>query len=139
RVELSLRAGREVAILRIRAMARLALAGAAMILCFALPGGAGPPAGGFEIREDAEQIRIRSSALEAAVRKRGYVSGVAAGSFIDRKTGFHDTGFGLDIVDWLMEPGSDTAYRDRLTGDLRYDFDNLLHGKRAKRCIEGPQ
>src|SRR5947199_122840 len=93
----------------------------------------------FDVREDADQIRIASPQLEAAVRKRGYVSGVAGGSFLDRKTGFRDAGFGLDIVDWLMEPGSDAAYRDHLPGDLPYDFNNLVHGKRAKRCIEGPQ
>ena len=38
-----------------------------------------------------------------------------------------------------MEPGSDEAYRDRLPGDLAYLFNNLYHGKRPKRSIEGPQ
>lgn len=93
----------------------------------------------FDVREDADQIRITSPQVEAAVRKRGYVSGVAGGTFLDRKTGFRDAGFGLDIVDWIMEPGSDAAYRDRLPGDLPYVFDNLVHGRRPKRCIEGPQ
>mgnify|MGYP003347610391 CR=1 FL=1 len=50
-----------------------------------------------------------------------------------------DLGFGLDIVDWIMEPGSDEAYRDKLAGDLPYVFNNLYHGKVAKRSIEGPQ
>src|SRR5687768_7605776 len=63
--------------------------------------------GGFEVTEGPEELRLVSAALEAAVRKRGYVSGVAGGSFLDKKTGFRDSGFGLDIVDWLMEPGSD--------------------------------
>jgi hypothetical protein len=85
------------------------------------------------------QIQISNSSVEAAISKQGYVSGVAGGSFLDRKTGFRDAGFGLDIVDWLMEPGSDESYRDQLTGDLRYEFNNLVHGKIAKRSIEGPQ
>jgi hypothetical protein len=38
-----------------------------------------------------------------------------------------------------MEPGSDEAYRDKLPGDLPYTFNNLVHGKRPKRCVEGPQ
>jgi hypothetical protein len=94
---------------------------------------------GFEVSESAAEIRIEGAALEAVVRKQGYVSGVAGGSFLDKKTGFRDAGFGLDIVDWLMEPGSDEGYRDRLTGDLKYDFNNLVHGSIPKRSIEGPQ
>ena len=93
----------------------------------------------FQVAEDADGIRVAGAALEAAVRKKGYVSGVEAASLLDVKTGTHDLGFGLDIVDWIMEPGSDEAYRDKLPGDLPYVFNNLHHGKRAKRCIEGPQ
>jgi hypothetical protein len=95
--------------------------------------------GAFQVTEDEEQIRISTSALEAVIRKQGYVSGVAGGSFLDKRTGFRDAGFGLDIVDWLMEPGSDASYRDQLPGDLVYDFNNMVHGRRAKRSIEGPQ
>lgn len=93
----------------------------------------------IRIAEHADQIDITTSAVSASIRKKGYVSGVAGGTFVDRKTGFHDAGFGLDIVDWLMEPGSDAAYRDRLPGDLPYEFNNLIHGSRPKRTIEGPQ
>jgi hypothetical protein len=93
----------------------------------------------FQVTETAEQISIATSTLEAVVRKKGYVSGVAGGSFLDRKSGFRDAGFGLDIVDWIMEPGSDEAYRDQLPGDLAYVFNNLYHGRRPKRSIEGPQ
>src|SRR5688572_14272462 len=111
---------------------------AAATLALALPAARGQqPA--FRVTEDDKRIRIVGSALEAAVRKTGYVSGVEGGSFRDVKTGFRDVGFGLDIVDWLMEPGSDEAYRDRLPGDLPYVFNNLVHGKRPKRSIEGPQ
>jgi hypothetical protein len=95
--------------------------------------------GEFEVTEDEDQIRISTSALEAVIRKRGYVSGVAGGSLLDTRTGFRDVGFGLDIVDWLMEPGSDEAYRQQLPRELFYEFNNLVHGKRPKRSIEGPQ
>lgn len=105
----------------------------------AFSGSAAESATPFEISEDQNQIKITSSTIEAAVRKRGYVSGVAEGSFLDKKTGFRDPGFGLDIVDWIMEPGSDEAYRDKLPGDLPYVFNTPTHGKRPKRSIEGPQ
>ena len=93
----------------------------------------------FDISETSDQIQIKSSTLEAVVRKKGYVTGVFGGSFLDKKTGFRDAGFGLDIVDWIMEPGSDEAYRDQLPGDLAYQFNNSYHGKTPKRSIEGPQ
>lgn len=96
-------------------------------------------AGGIEVSEADDHIAISTAAIEAKVRKKGYVSGVAAQSFLDRKTGFRDPGFGLHIVDWLMEPGSDEAYRAQLDKELVYEFNNLYHGKIAKRGIEGPQ
>jgi hypothetical protein len=93
----------------------------------------------FQLSETTDQVRISGSVLEAVIRKQGYVSGIAAGSFLDKKTGFRDAGFGLDIVDWLMEPGNDAGYRNRLDRDLVYDFGNLVHGSIPKRSIEGPQ
>src|SRR5688500_14810461 len=93
----------------------------------------------FQVTENEQRIRIQGSALEASIRKTGYVSGVEGQSLLDKKTGFRDVGFGLDIVDWIMEPGSDEAYRDQLPGDLPYLFNNTYHGKRPKRSIEGPQ
>ena len=95
-------------------------------------------ADGFDIAENDQQIQIASPSLEAVIRKKGYVTGVAGGTFVDKKTGFRDAGFGLDIVDWIMGPGSDEAYRDQLKGDLKYEF-TIYHGQRAKRSIEGPQ
>ncbi len=92
-----------------------------------------------KIVETDQQITLDTPQLHAAVRKQGYVSGIAAGSFLDKRTGFRDAGFGLDIVDWIMEPGSDRAYRDRLDAELVYRYDNPYHGKRPKRSIEGPQ
>lgn len=93
----------------------------------------------MNIVDSPDEIRISNSTIEASIRKKDYVSGVAGGSFLDRKTGFRDAGFGLDIVDWLMEPGSDESYRERLPKDLRYEFNNSYHGRIAKRSIEGPQ
>lgn len=93
----------------------------------------------YTVTETADEIRVVTPQLEAAVRKNGYVSGVAAQSFLDKKTGFRDPGFGLDIVDWIMEPGSDEAYRDRLDPELVYHYGNLYHGNIPKRSIEGPQ
>lgn len=100
---------------------------------------AGEDATSHQITEDDDRIQIVTPHLKAAVKKRGYVSGIEAGSFVDLKTGAHDLGYGLDIVDWIMEPGSDEAYRDQLKGDLKYEFNNIYHGKRPKRSIEGPQ
>ncbi|HPA17636.1 MAG TPA: hypothetical protein PLU30_07795 [Verrucomicrobiae bacterium] len=105
---------------------------------FPLLFGADQP-GEFRITEDADQINIASATLEAAIRKRGYVSGVYRQTLLDKKTGFRDPGFGLDIVDWLMEPGSDETYRNKLPDDLKYVFGNLHHGNIPKRSIEGPQ
>lgn len=93
----------------------------------------------FRVTETDDEIKIETSKLEAVIRKKGYVSGVKAASFLDKQTGFRDAGFGLDIVDWIMEPGSDEAYRDKLDKELVYQFGNPYHGKTPKRSIEGPQ
>ena len=95
--------------------------------------------GQVEVSETEQKISISTPELEALVNKKGYVTGIAGGSFIDKKTGFRDAGFGLDIVDWIMESGSDEAYRDKLDQELVYRFNNSYHGKTAKRSIEGPQ
>lgn len=93
----------------------------------------------FDVVEETDQITIESSTIKAAIRKKGYVSGVAGGSFVDKKTGAKDLGFGLDIADWIMEPGSDVAYREKLKEELIYQFNTPYHGKQPKRSIEGPQ
>ena len=93
----------------------------------------------YTVTETDDEIHLDLPKLEATIKKTGYVSGVARQSFLDKKTGFRDAGFGLDIVDWIMEPGSDEAYRDQLDPELVYRFNNSYHGSRAKRSIEGPQ
>ncbi len=97
----------------------------------------------YSVTETDDEIRLETSELSASIRKRGYVTGVKAQSFVDKKTGAKDLGFGLDIADWIMEPGSDEAYRDQLEQaghkELIYTFGNEYHGKTPKRSIEGPQ
>ncbi len=99
----------------------------------------GVSAADIQVTEDDAQIRIVTDQLEAAISKQGYVSGVAAGSLVDRRTTFRDAGYGLDIVDWIMEPGSDEAYRDQLPKEMIYEVGNSYHGRGLKRSIEGPQ
>jgi hypothetical protein len=80
--------------------------------------------------ETADHIQIDTNALQARINKKGYVSGVAAGSLLDKKTGARDAGFGLHIMDFLMAPG----WRDD-----GYSRDPGLHGNLPKHYIEGPQ
>ena len=80
---------------------------------------------------DDGRIRIETDRLQAEVRTRDYVSGVAGGTLLDKATGARDCSFGLDIVDFLLGPG------DR-PGNT-YDFGNAYHGRIAKHYVEGPQ
>jgi hypothetical protein len=82
------------------------------------------------VSEDDQQITIETDALHAVMRKKGYVSGIAAGSFIDKKTGAHDLGFGLHIMDFLLAPG---------WADDGYERSAQLHGNLPKHYVEGPQ
>ena len=49
----------------------------------------------FQLIEDDSQIKLTTDRLEAVIRKKGYVSGIAAGSFLNKRTGFRDAGHGL--------------------------------------------
>jgi hypothetical protein len=91
------------------------------------------------ITDGPEVLSIVTPELEAAVTKQGYVSGLRRQSFVDRQTGTRDLGSGLDVVDWIMEPGSDEAYRSELETGMVYEFNNLFHGGTPKRKLEGPQ
>jgi hypothetical protein len=75
-------------------------------------------------------LQLDSAALQARIRKKGYVSGIAQGSFLDKKTGARDTGFGLHIMDFLLAPG----WRDD-----GYSRDPKIHGNLPKHYVEGPQ
>jgi len=83
------------------------------------------------IRGTDESILIETDLLSAEVWPTGYVSGVKADTLVDRKTGARDASFGLDIVDFLMEPGAE--------GGIPYESNNLVHGKIAKHYVELPQ
>src|ERR1700683_205705 len=102
------------------------------ILCAALLGVCTAPAAAQDIRvqEFDDHIQIDTDALQAKIRKRGYVSGIAAGSLLDKKTGARDAGFGLHIMDFLLGPG----WRDD-----DYSRDKKHHGDLPKHYVEGPQ
>lgn len=75
-------------------------------------------------------VRIETDKLEARINARGYVSGIAAGSLLDKQTGARDLGSGLHIMDFLLAPG----WRDD-----GYERSPKLHGNLAKHYVEGPQ
>src|SRR3954468_14008249 len=87
-------------------------------------------AAGPVVREVKDGLEIETNQLVAKINSKGYVSGVAAGSFLDKKTGARDLGFGLHIMDFLMAPG----WRDD-----GYPRDKKLHGDLPKHYVEGPQ
>ncbi len=92
----------------------------------------------IEVHETDELIEIDNGAIKAAVRKRGYVSGIAAGTFVDKRTGARDLGFGLSIVDFLLEPLAEGATPQ--PGQYRFGGDyRRVHGDIPKRYVEGPQ
>jgi hypothetical protein len=84
----------------------------------------------IRVEETADHVQVDTDALQARVRKQGYVSGVAAGSLLDKKTGAVDIGFGLHIMDFLMAPG---WHEDGYPREAKY------HGNLPKHYIEGPQ
>jgi len=85
---------------------------------------------GIAVRETDEALHIETDALRATIRKKGYVSGIEAGSFVDNKTGAHDLGYGLHIMDFLLAPG----WRDD-----GYERNPKIHGNLPKHYVEGPQ
>jgi hypothetical protein len=84
----------------------------------------------LQVQQTDELVQIETDALQARVRKKGYVSGIAQGSFVDKKTGARDVGFGLHIMDFLLAPG----WRDD-----GYTRNPKLHGNLPKHYVEGPQ
>jgi hypothetical protein len=84
----------------------------------------------IQVKETDEYIQIDTDALQARIRKKGYVSGVAQGSLLDRKTGARDAGFGLHIMDFLLSP----SWRDD-----EYPRTAKYHGNLPRHLIEGPQ
>ncbi len=84
----------------------------------------------IKVKETKDYIQIDTDKLQAKINKRGYVSGIARGTFLDRKTKAREAGFGLHIMDFLMAPG----WRD--DGYLR---NKKIHGDLPKHYVEGPQ
>ncbi|MBI2806589.1 MAG: hypothetical protein HYX68_16535 [Planctomycetes bacterium] len=82
----------------------------------------------IKVQETENYVLIETDALQAKINKKGYVSGIAAGSLLDKKTGGRDLGFGLHIMDFLLAPG----WRDD-----DYSRDPLLHGKGFKKKVPG--
>lgn len=120
-----------------------------------LPVAAADGNGFARVTENDRAIKIETDKLEAVIPNRDPIrcmTGIEKGSFLDKATGFRELGDGLLIVDWLMEPGSDDAFRDQLPQDDRYvwhtketdpqkrDYAFVAHGSsHRKRVIEGPQ
>ncbi len=92
------------------------------------PAASGPAE--IRVQRQADFVQIDTEALQARIRKKGYVSGIERTSFLDKKTGARDAGFGLHIMDFLLAPG----WRDD-----GYTRDPLLHGRLPKHYVEGPQ
>ncbi|RKY03392.1 hypothetical protein DRP77_06180 [Candidatus Poribacteria bacterium] len=90
----------------------------------------------MKVEIDEGRIRIETDKLCAEVRTEGYVSGVAGGSFTDKLTGARDLGFGLDVVDFLLEPGED---KPETPSEMRYRWGDKIHGNIPKRYVELPQ
>lgn len=84
---------------------------------------------------DGSVIRIDTDALSARIHTEGYVSGVAAGTLVDRATGARDLGFGLDIADFLLEPRADESG----VVENPYHCGDPFHGNLVKRYVELPQ
>ena len=68
----------------------------------------------YTVKDTPQQITITTRHLEAAIRKTGYVSGVYRQTFLDRKTGFRDAGYGLllTVLDQESEVGGILAIKD---------------------------
>lgn len=99
------------------------------VLAIASLGRADAPA--IDVKDGDTAIDIATDALSATIKKKGYVSGVSAGTLVDKKTKAHDLGFGLHIMDFLLAPGW-------LDGD-DYARDAKFHGNLPKHHVEGPQ
>lgn len=138
---------------RCRGCELLAVAVAAALV--GMFGGEALAADPITVTEDDRSIRIETDLLEAVIPKREpkqWMTGIEKHSFVDKTTGFHEVGDGLMVIDWLMEAGSDAAWRDQLQPTDRYlwheletdperkKYARLAHGTtRPKRMLEGPQ
>ncbi|MGL4463721.1 MAG: hypothetical protein ACRDD1_21665 [Planctomycetia bacterium] len=112
------------------------------------------------VTETDDKIKIETDKLQAVVPKKKdkqWMTGIEKQSFLDKATGYRELGDGLMVIDWLMEAGSDAAYRDQLAAVEDKGLGSYLwfenekdparkahalnaHGSsQRKRPIEGPQ
>ncbi len=89
------------------------------------------------IRVCGSTILIDTDLLSAEVHTEGYVSGVFRNTLLDKTTGARDLGFGLDIVDFLLEPLADEPGAAEAAHE--YHHGDKLHGDIPKRYVELPQ
>src|SRR6516165_966229 len=69
------------------------------------------------VTEDDRALKVETNQLEAVIPKKDpkqWMTGIEKGSFLDKATGFREAGDGLMVVDWLMEPGSDEAWGNKV-------------------------
>src|SRR5438067_10713653 len=92
--------------------------------------GSAPEPAAITVNQADDHLTIDTDKLSVRINTKGYVSGVAAGGLLDKKTGARDLGFGLHIMDFLLAPG----WRDD-----GYPRDAKLHGNLPKHYVEGPQ
>jgi hypothetical protein len=90
----------------------------------------GEPSPAIQVKQTDDFVDIETDALQARIRSKGYVSGIAQGSFVDKKTGARELGFGLHIMDFLLAPG---------WKDDGYHRDAKIHGNLPRHYVEGPQ
>jgi hypothetical protein len=107
---------------------RISLLAALLVFTLSMPVAAADKP--IAVRQTDEYVEIETDALQARIVKKGYVSGIAKGSLLDKKTGARDLGFGLHIMDFLLAPG---------WKDDGYERNAKLHGDLPKHYIEGPQ
>ena len=106
------------------------LAAIVLLTALTVSAPAAEPNGKITVTETNDYVQIDTDALQARVRKNGYVSGIARETFLDKKTGARDLGFGVHIMDFLMALG----WRDD-----GYSRDPKIHGDLPKHYVEGPQ
>lgn len=113
-----------------------------------------------KVTEDDRAIKVETDLLEAVIPKNNpkqWMTGIEKHSFVDKKTGFHEVGDGLMVVDWLMEAGSDADWAQQViapdgngvgrytwfeneTDPARRHYSLMAHGSsHRKRMVEGPQ
>ena len=99
----------------------------------------------LKLSQTGTTIAVENDHYEAAIHTEGYVSGVAGGTFIDKKTGTNDHSFGLDIVDFLLEPALQFAKLEAEMGiqatyyflaSAPYDLFSVAGGKIATQIAE---